>query len=97
HPALALNLALEAVRMTPIPTLPAVDELFAMVINNHERAVLRGHDKAVNTTWAPSGNGEGRLLSASDDGTGRIWHADGSVSAVLRGHTGAVLFGAWSK
>ena len=50
-----------------------------------ERACLRGHEKLVWTVaWSPDSK---RVVTASYDGTARIWFADGSGEPlVLRGH-----------
>jgi WD40 repeat protein len=49
---------------------------------------LRGHTAAVNAfAWTP----DGRIISASDDGTLGVWNTeDWSEHLVLRGHTGPV-------
>jgi WD40 repeat protein/predicted acylesterase/phospholipase RssA/CRP-like cAMP-binding protein len=50
--------------------------------------VLTGHGKAVrHVAWAPSGD---RLATASDDGTARIWSADGRFLMNLRGDDGSI-------
>ena len=47
-------------------------------------------------TWAEmSPNGE-RIATASEDGTARIWRADGTLEATLRGHEGSVEFALFS-
>lgn len=52
-------------------------------------STLRGHEKAVHTAvFSPDGT---LVLTASSDGTARIWRADGSGDpVVLRGHEGEV-------
>jgi hypothetical protein len=56
---------------------------------------LVGHAKSV--TWASfSPNGK-QIVSASADGTARVWNADGSAEPVLlKGHQGAVRSAAFS-
>lgn len=62
----------------------------AMLHVERVHAVLLGHDGAVRTVEYSR---DGRLLvTASRDGTARIWSApDGAVISVLRGHRGALL------
>src|SRR5262249_4534092 len=52
-------------------------------------AVLRGHDRFVNSVaFSPDG---GRVATASHDGTARLWDAtSGKQLAVLKGHTDSV-------
>ena len=59
------------------------------------RAVLVGHTNWVNSAaWSPDGS---RIVTASQDGTARIWNAkSGAPLAVLKGHTGSVNSAAWS-
>ncbi|HEX9941447.1 MAG TPA: CHAT domain-containing protein, partial [Thermoanaerobaculia bacterium] len=53
-------------------------------------AILRGHEREVlSAAFSPDGT---RVLTASRDGTARVWAADGlSEPVVLRGHGGPVL------
>ena len=55
--------------------------------------VVATHERSV-TSVAYSSKGE--LLTASDDGTARLWRADGSGSIELKGHKGPVYFAAFS-
>jgi WD40 repeat protein len=57
--------------------------------------VLSGHDNAVrHTTYSPDGL---RIVTASDDGTARVWDAGTGIQlAVLAGHTAAVKWAAYS-
>jgi WD40 repeat protein len=49
---------------------------------------LQGHTGALNSAvFAPNG---GRILTASGDGTARLWDRDGRPLATFQGHTGAV-------
>jgi len=60
-----------------------------------ELAVMSGHKDGIRyVDYSPDG---GRLLSVSDDKTGRVWdpHA-GSCVAVLEGHEKRILFGKFS-
>ena len=52
--------------------------------------MLEGHGSDVYAgAWSPDGK---RVVTASDDGTARVWSADGKGDpVVLRGHEGAVL------
>jgi WD40 repeat protein len=59
------------------------------------RVDLRGHEGALGVaTWSPDG---ARVVTVSDDGTARVWSADGAGRpVVLRGHEGPVVVAAWS-
>ncbi len=69
--------------------------LYDAVSAHREIAVLRGHENSVlHVAFSPSG---GQLVSASSDGTARVWDAEtGSELTVLRGHEGAVRMAAFS-
>lgn len=59
-------------------------------------AVLRGHTAAVNS--AHYSHDGARIVTASDDGTMRIWNAtDGAQLLVLSGHDGAVRTASFSE
>jgi WD40 repeat protein len=62
---------------------------------NALRVSLRGHEGPLTVAaWSPGGD---RVLTASVDGTARVWKADGSgAPLVLEGHAGPVLAAAWS-
>ncbi|WP_437642424.1 nSTAND1 domain-containing NTPase [Sorangium sp. So ce854] len=71
-------------------------ELASDALNaNALRATLRGHAGALAAAvWSPDG---ARVLTASADGTARVWRADGAGQpVVLEGGGGAVLAAAWS-
>ena len=57
---------------------------------------LRGHTgRITSATWAPKD--QGRLATASEDGSVRVWNAvTGELIHVLQGHKGAVNDVAWS-
>ncbi|WP_437618237.1 nSTAND1 domain-containing NTPase [Sorangium sp. So ce1151] len=63
--------------------------------DNALRASLRGHEGPLTAaSWSPDGK---RVLSASEDGTARVWRADGTGQPVVLPHSGAaVLSAAWS-
>ncbi len=59
-----------------------------------EKHVLTGHtDIVTSVDWSPDAK---RLVSASDDGTARIWDVKGTQLAVLDGNQGAVTRALWS-
>jgi WD40 repeat protein len=73
-------------------TRPFVNEvwsaLYSARLGERERAIMSGHTGAVySAVFAPDG---GRILTASDDGTARLWDCDGKPIATLEGHTDAV-------
>ena len=57
--------------------------------------IVRGHQSAIHAaSWSPEGE---RFVTASADGTARIWKADGaSEPKVLAGHTGQIMDVSWS-
>jgi hypothetical protein len=73
-------------------TRPFVNEVwhaaYVARLGQRERAVL-SHTGPVNSAvFAPDG---GRILTASKDGTARLWDREGTPLAILRGHTDAVV------
>ncbi|MGH4007029.1 MAG: eIF2A-related protein [Pseudonocardiaceae bacterium] len=76
------------------PTAIAVRALTASLVASLVRIVLRGHDDWVrDVAWSP----DGRLATASNDCTGRIWDIDnGSELGALHGHDDWVTGVAWS-
>jgi hypothetical protein len=62
---------------------------------SHERAVLAGHGgPVIGAAWSPDG---ARIVTASFDGTARVWEAaTGKELARLEGHGGFVWSAAWS-
>jgi WD40 repeat protein len=56
--------------------------------------VLDGHTREIShTAFSPDGS---RIVTASDDGTARLWDTAGAQLTVLRGHEAAVLHTAFS-
>jgi WD40 repeat protein len=92
-PQASLALAVQAVEATP--TEQAQDVLRASLEQANVRAVLRGHRRAVTVAaFSPDGR---RIVTASDDGTARIWDTQtGRSLHVLRGHTHRVTSAAFS-
>jgi WD40 repeat protein len=55
---------------------------------------LRGHGEGISDVHFDARGA--RLLTASSDGTGRLWRTDGETLAILRGHTQHVYKAVWS-
>jgi WD40 repeat protein len=93
-PALALRLAIEAARRHP--GLLANNTLLAALEVSYEQRTLLGHEGDVyDVQFSPDGR---RVLSASADGTARLWDADtGRELLILRGHQGWVASARFSK
>lgn len=94
-PELAILAALAAIEEYA-PTSAAQQALHTALGASRRRAVFRGHEQDVNAvTWSPDG---ARLATASDDGTVRIWDADGAADpVVLTPHHGDKVYAvAWS-
>jgi WD40 repeat protein len=72
-------------------TRPLVNEAWAALygarLNQHERAILHT-GSVISAMFAPDGD---RILTASTDGTARLWDRDGKVFTTLTGHTGRIL------
>ena len=86
-------IALEALpRNIAKPDRPYTGEaetaLFGAVEENRELRDLRGHTEPV--TWAMFSPDGSRIVTASRDGTARLWEASGRSLKALRGHTGWV-------
>jgi hypothetical protein len=93
-PQLALALAYTAV--VECAGTPSAGHALRSALRHSLKLTLRGHQDWIRSlAWSP----DGRLASACDDGTIRIWTMEdggGSASAVLRGHQGWVRSVAWS-
>jgi WD40 repeat protein len=89
-PELSALLAVEAAGTAP--TVQAEDALRSALANTRSRLILRGHSTDLTEArYSPDGR---RIVTASDDNTGRLWNAEtGRPLAVLRGH-GVPLGGA---
>lgn len=94
-PELAILAALAAIEECA-PTSAAQQALHTALGASRRRAVFRGHEQDVNAVaWSPDGS---RLATASDDGTIRIWDAQGAADPVVLTHVhGDRLYAvAWS-
>jgi len=82
----SLLLAREAARIEI--NADVLTRLHEAVSNSHERRQLIGHQDLINrAVFSPDGR---RILTASRDGTARLWDLEGRTIAILEGHTGAV-------
>lgn len=88
----AIDVALRAMPQSNPAGWPDVNEIMevprvlaAALLDRRETMVLRGHDDFVTSaSFSPDGS---RILTASWDGTARLWNtADGAEIAVLEGH-----------
>jgi hypothetical protein len=73
-------------------TRPFINEarnaLYNAFLRQREREILSGHTGPVlSAAFSPDG---GRILTASDDKTARLWDRDGKPLATLQGHTNRV-------
>jgi WD40 repeat protein len=93
-PERAILLALAAIEEYA-PTPDAIRALDTAVRASRVRAWLTGHDGGVNSVaYAPDGS---RLVTASDDGTARIWsRSERNEILVLRGHSARVRCAGYS-
>jgi WD40 repeat protein len=98
--SLALLLAKEAVMTTLLvgeSVTPGAEEVLRQVIDVApiQRIIFEGHTGSVNfASWSPDGM---LIVTASDDGTARIWDAhSGEELRVLSGHSGGVNHATWS-
>ncbi len=92
RPERAVMLALSAFQIKV--TWQAERALAEAVEKLLEKHVLSGHSDIVTSVdWSPDGK---RLVSASNDGTARLWDLAGHPLAVLGGHQGAVTRALWS-
>ncbi|HEX5758349.1 MAG TPA: caspase family protein [Thermoanaerobaculia bacterium] len=79
----------------PDETAGAVYQMREILDRPLSEAILRGHEREVSSAaFSPDGT---RIVTASKDGTARVWAADGSGEPViLRGHQGGVLSASFS-
>jgi WD40 repeat protein len=90
-PGLSLALAIKSARLER--TSEAEDVLRAALINSRERAILPSRGPVRTVSFSPDGS---LVLTASDDGTARLWRANtGEPVATLR-HGGPVTSGSFS-
>ncbi|BAZ25279.1 WD-40 repeat-containing protein [Kalymmatonema gypsitolerans NIES-4073] len=97
--ATAILLALEALPNESNPEKPYVAEaeaqLYQAIINLPKQKKLLGHQGSINyVVFSPDGK---RMVTASDDGTARLWDAQtGQKLHVLTGHNDVVTHAAFS-
>jgi WD40 repeat protein len=93
-PELGILLAAAALAECP-PTAAARRALMAAMAQCHAERTLVGHAATVRATaWSADGH---RIITASRDGTARIWDArTATTEHVLRGHDGMVDGAAWA-
>src|SRR5712691_5331674 len=79
----------------PLPLLPAIGISKRAIDDERLRAVLVGHRLAVTSaTFSPDAQ---QIVTASFDGTARVWNATtGAELAVFKGHTAVVRSAAFS-
>ena len=97
---LSVLLAMEAVSTTrrlptPFVVPEAATALYDLLAGWPEPAALRGHTgRVTSAAWSPDGKS---LVTASDDGTARVWDAASrQLLHTLIGHTNVVRSAAWS-
>ncbi len=80
--------------LQPGDTATALDALHQALVNPVEAVVLEGHKADVAmAAWSADGS---RVLTASSDGTARVWDAATGEVTALEGHTDEVWAAAWS-
>ena len=92
---LALLLAIEALDQQT--TAEAVEALYRVFVQpGATLRILSGH--AAEVSWGAWNADESRLVTASFDGTARVWDATtGRSLLLLSGHTGTIWQAVWSK
>jgi WD40 repeat protein len=92
-PEQSLRLAIRSAEVSP--SEEARNALRKALLASHVRAVMRGHkDKVLSAAFSPDAK---TLVTASHDGTAKIWEAaSGRMLAELRGHDGYVFNVAYS-
>jgi sugar lactone lactonase YvrE len=90
-PQRSLALAVDAASLRHIPQ--AEDVLRAALVESKERAVLPSHGPVNSVAFSPDGS---RVLTASDDGSARIWSLHGHTPVQVLRHLGPVHTAAFS-
>ena len=92
NPMCALLLVRKAAHIEPLPQV--IQQMHAAVQGLPDTPTFDGHDDAiVSTAVSPDGK---LILTASKDGTARVWHRNGDLRRELEGHAGGIVTASFS-